>query len=824
MTGADTPESERICWQLTDDPKQKKITPHHFHAGFLETRSRLMRLQIKGAGIFTTVNKTDGAGRLAQNIAAIRAIHVDVDCPAGVTLEGTADGTGLLSFKGPDTPAPPAVPHRSGPADLKLPFRPSIVVATKKGFHLYWLVDPADPVPVALANSLNLRFMALLHGDPNACDVARVLRVPGFFHLKGWGSTPPTDPHLMRLISADGSLLYSRTVLEDAVSHIPVPEKATRRAALTSSLDPQIPIEVDALEERWGVEKACAWLDLREPAVSGSGGNPHTFATCARVQDFVTDRDTGLLALQLWNERNQPPWSSQELAALYDNALHSRQQPPGVEILLERHRVGVAALAAGLPTQGAPLPFVVTPGTPAAPGPAAKAPDSPSPVKKWAPGDWQLLLKMDNGKITSAAVNAGVILRAHEQWQGVLGYNEFTGEVETRKRPPWGDVENPDPGGTWKPQALRNVDLTAMHHWFSNEDIPCSVDVIHSAAKLAARAAPFHPVKEYLSSLSWDGVPRVDSWLMDYLHVRVDDPARPRLEEYARSVGRYWLIAAVARIFEPGCKADCMLILEGVQGRKKSSALAVMAVNKDWFSDDKWDLEDKDSIQAVRGVWIHEMQELDSLTKASADVAKIFISLTGDRARLPYERTMEYWPRQVIFAGTCNRNEYLKDETGGRRYWPVLVQDRVDLVGLRNVRDQLWAEAVHLYRTGHQWWVADEEEPLFQLEQDQRYQQDIWEEEIHAWLERSGRHAVTITAVLRHCLKLESRQQDRGVQMRTATVLKRLGWSQERVELKTAGGGAPRRLRFWAAPGVDCHAPSTTAELLSEPDPELPLH
>jgi predicted P-loop ATPase len=240
------------------------------------------------------------------------------------------------------------------------------------------------------------------------------------------------------------------------------------------------------------------------------------------------------------------------------------------------------------------------------------------------------------------------------------------------KPAPWGVV----PKGEWTDHEDR---LAA--EWLQRQGILVSVDVAGQAVQTAARDHPFHPVRTYLNGLQWDGVERVDRWLSTYLGA--DDT------EYSRAVGSRWLISAVARIFRPGAKADCCLILEGPQGIRKSTALRTIA--GEYFTDELADLGSKDAAMQTRGVWIIELSELDNLSHAEVARIKAFMSRTTDRFRPPYGMRLVESPRQCVFAGTVNHGTYLRDETGGRRFWPV-VCGCIDIDTLARDRDQLWAE------------------------------------------------------------------------------------------------------------------------------------
>ena len=246
--------------------------------------------------------------------------------------------------------------------------------------------------------------------------------------------------------------------------------------------------------------------------------------------------------------------------------------------------------------------------------------------------------------------------------------------------------------------------------------------------------------------------------------------------EYSRAVGSRWLLSAVARIFRPGAKADCCLILEGPQGIRKSTALRTLA--GEYFTDELADLGTKDAAMQTRGVWIIELSELDSLSHSDVARIKAFMSRTTDRFRPPYGMRLLESPRQCVFAGTVNHTTYLRDETGGRRFWPVTC-GRIDIDTLARDRDQLWAEAKARFDAGAAWWLETTE--LVQMASDQqmeRYEGDPWDEVIACWLE--GRSSVSISEVLERCLQKPQGLWTQTDKNRTARCLKALGWERYR--------------------------------------------
>jgi len=203
-----------------------------------------------------------------------------------------------------------------------------------------------------------------------------------------------------------------------------------------------------------------------------------------------------------------------------------------------------------------------------------------------------------------------------------------------------------------------------------------------------ARQDSFHPIREYLDSLHWDGVSRLDNWLFKYGGAK-DSP-------FVRAAGRIVLIAAVRRIRQPGTKFDEMLVLESNQGMSKSEALSILAIKPEWFSDDlPLNADSKRQIESIAGRWIVEADELKGMRKGDVEHLKSFLSRRVDRARLAYDRYVTEIPRQCIVIGTTNSERYLRDNTGNRRFWPVKVEI-FDLLALKRDVGQLWAEAAYL--------------------------------------------------------------------------------------------------------------------------------
>lgn len=382
------------------------------------------------------------------------------------------------------------------------------------------------------------------------------------------------------------------------------------------------------------------------------------------------------------------------------------------------------------------------------------------------------------GDLYKSSANVITVLGRDDAWSDVLVWDEFAQTIRTLKPPPWDPIDCRSPAaGDWQDvDDVRLAAWCARHH-----DLHVGADTARAAVDVVARQRVVNPVVDYLEPLRWDGTLRLDGWLSTYLGADRSD--------YARLVGRYFLVSAVARAFRPGCKVDTMPILEGDQGARKSTAIATL-FGAQWTSDTPPDMTSKDRFTALRDRWCIEWGELDGMGKADVDRLKGFLSSAVDDYRPSYGRSHVRVPRRSVFFGSVNRDTYLRDETGNRRFWPVRagVTGRIDIEALARDRDQLWAEAVAAFQGGARWWPDGEERELFTPHQADRVVGDPWLDKIAEWV--APKQRVTVPDILGTLLGIEPGKWTQADQTRAARCLVLLGW--RRVQYRVGGGQRER--------------------------------
>ena len=376
---------------------------------------------------------------------------------------------------------------------------------------------------------------------------------------------------------------------------------------------------------------------------------------------------------------------------------------------------------------------------------------------------------IEEGTPKNTLANLAIILTADPRWQGRIRYNELAGSIELDGQPI---------------QDHNEIDAAV---WLAdNYGLQAATMRVREAAIYAAHRLPYHPIRDYLNRLQWDGTERIGSWLKDYMGAE----DLPIIAE----IGRRFLMSCVARVMEPGCKVDTVLILQGPQGARKSTGLQALC-GADWFGDTALDLRNKDALAMLQGRWIYEWGELDSLRRRQSTTVKAFLSSQVDRYRPAYGRNVVERPRQCVFVGSTNEFEFLRDSSGERRFWPVKAP-AVDLDGLAEARDQLWAEALTWYREERRWWLSEDMGEALEELQEQYKHSDTWADSLQLWVASPIRASgFQLSEAMEDGLELSSKDQHQGNIMRIVGLLQRMGCTKER---RRAPDGSVRR--YWMPP------------------------
>lgn len=355
------------------------------------------------------------------------------------------------------------------------------------------------------------------------------------------------------------------------------------------------------------------------------------------------------------------------------------------------------------------------------------------------------------------------IRRALIKLDANLAYDRFSEIMWLR----WGAYE-----GALDEKWLNRLWLTIENQYHFRPAIDYFSRTIANLASLNE----FHPVQDWLNSLRWDGVARLDAWLID--------GAQAADNEYVRAVSSLVMIAAVRRVFEHGCKFDELLVLEGHQGHNKSTALEALCPRRDWFSDDlPLNVEAKQIIERTLGKWIIEAADLSGFHRSQVEQLKSMLSRQVDGpVRMAYARMSTSRPRQFIIIGTTNSHTYLKDATGNRRFWPVRI-DTFDIGWIRKNRDQLWAEALARHVAHEDIRLDPRLYGMAAMQQERRRIEDAWEIAFYDRFDRDKEHRIP-PEDLWETLGIPLAQRDERSTERLNGVMQRLGFRKMSVRNK----------------------------------------
>ncbi len=615
---------------------------------------------------------------------------------------------------------------------------PTLVVATGGGIHAWWcLTEPAAPAEWDRAIR---RLNAAIGGDPNTLDCARILRVPGTPNRKLDHDRP------VELIAASGRLVPLRAVLslppgpDEDLDPGPVrPQGTGARGPMPKPFEraKDIPVAdvlawlgVELHEEGRRVYCAC-------PVHSGSNaqqmvvGGKRNLATCFG--------DCG------------KPYTSVDLV------IGAKGVEPKAAVNLLAERFGFE----GFPPEG-----------------RAKRPSTSvtrPAVSGGGGGGWKdLMVCAAGGTYKSTAGNLNLIIDNDPAYGARLRFNTMTLRVEL-------DGVPLDDGG-----------YLGLCHPIERDypGMTPSAKQIGEACTRAAKRSPFSPVRDYLQSLEWDGVSRIERLVPEVLGAEDNDLNRKMM--------RTWFISACARGCEPGCKVDSVLVLVGPQGYRKSTFFR--ALGEPWFADTPLDLGSKDAYLAIASAWIYEVPEVESMIcRSHAGAVKAFLTSQSDKFRIPYEAGVSEIKRGCVIAGTTNETRFLEDPSGSRRFHVMTVTKRIDVARIKADRDQLFAEAMVAYRAGEKWWLDEADEGAREERSDAYQASDPWEEAIARYV--AGKHdqsGMTLAAIMGSIPGMELAHQDKRSSMRVSQILKRLGY--ESVRSTTLINGV--RPRVWVKPGA----------------------
>ena len=377
---------------------------------------------------------------------------------------------------------------------------------------------------------------------------------------------------------------------------------------------------------------------------------------------------------------------------------------------------------------------------------------------------WRHNLQMGDKGPKRNLTNTIAHLRGLQGLGKSLRFNEMTQAIEWNGKP----IEDPD---------VVDIRLIIERNNYQPQDRD-----IRPAIDRVCRENSYNPVVDYLFARRWDGTARLERWMPLLLGAPASD--------FVKLVGPKVLISAVARAYEPGCKVDTIMVLEGEQGLKKSSAIAALFGEE--YTAESVSLFDQHNkmVMQMMGAWCVELAEFVAVVRKEQGAVKGLISMRSDRVVLPYAKMASTHPRRCIFFGTINPDSmgYLTDSTGNRRYWPVTVT-KIDIEGILRSRDQLWAEAVHRYRNGERWWLEGDENRVAASEQGEREEEDAWAPILAHKL--YGKAEVTTDEALPE-LGIPHERKDKRAQMRVASALGQIGF--ERGTHRPEGGGKPRKI------------------------------
>lgn len=711
---------------------------------------RLQAAQNRGCGIFASINDTDGKGRYAANATDLRCVFIDGD---GIPLPEKWH----------------VEPHM-------------IVQRDKTHWHVYWKITNRRGGFLSGQNDINVktwkmlqRYLAAYYGtDPKIVDPSRVMRIPGTLHQKN-----PNNLPIYKITKINKSPKNMKSM--DFLKSIPITKEqeeeihqwlfsfSGKKAGVAEG------VNTDTKENQ---QRYLDYLEELEPSIEGDHGDTHAFAVCCKGRDYGLS-DTSILEclLEEWNDRCEPPWDIDDLetkiqrAGKYQSNAFGCETPQADFEAVEKTIVESNGLFGDLET---PEDAIAKETDRAEASAAAKAYDAAFDGK-WT----KKLNRTAAGALCQHVPNAEKILVGFTPLQGLFGYNEFSNKVCIMKPPLWDTTRKIRKYGNPMKEVDAAMCVSYIHNNFDN--FPIASSKMEEAISVIAETNKFHPIRKYVLKQEWDGVPRLDNWLNVVFGVEKN--------AYTCAAGRKTIVAMVKRVFQPGCKFDNMLILEGCQGINKSRILQILAGGAEYFTDNLATLGTKDAADGLQGKWLIEFAEITLFNKSDANLIKQFMSTASDTFRKAYHRHTQDYLRQSVAIGTTNKDSYLKDETGNRRFWPVKTIGIGNAEWAEEFRDQLFAEAYQLYLAGEKLYLEGQALQISEIEQRKRHEEDAWENIILDYLNKADSETGVIKDRTRsvdiwvNAFGGDFKGFGNREQSRMSQVLRKIGWERKTIRI-----------------------------------------
>ncbi|KQV73020.1 VapE domain-containing protein [Rhizobium sp. Root1220] len=678
----------------------KSVPARKFYGTLAQHWQELCAHNTSGYGVFVNINAFSATVQTHNltDVGYLRAHVIDLDNPLS-----SQQNYERAAASNP----PPSFAVQSSPAK----------------FHCYWVTQNYQGNE--RYTTLQRKLRQVYDSDRAIVDPTRVLRVPGFLHMKN-----PVTPHMVTTWPLAGAAWrYTIEQMEAAYQHVNVIDGQGGRHKLGD-------VELSAPSLEW-LRFGLSLID------------PNELPRHEWVSVTAAFKQAG------WRHADEPTlfeaWSQWCGRFLGNDDVENLKQWRSIR----ETEVGWKSFLRKLPQLRAATMFGRNGNAVPVPKPGTQDPvPNPMTVPEY----------LDGFSPDAAATTTAATLRKMHELRIPLAYDEFAMLVLLTSPVPW------EKNGRY-PRRWTDNDMVGCKAYLESYFLKPSKETVNDAAVFIARRNGYHPVRNYVRNLTWDGEMRLDALLPRYFGTADD--------AYAKAVGKRFMIGAIARVMRPGCKLDTLPILEGLQGTGKSTALKILA-GEEWFGDQLPDIaRNNDAMIYLSGKWFVEIAELSAFSRAESNRIKSFVSSATDSFRAPYAKTGENHPRQSVFVGSTNDEGYLRDQTGNRRYWPVKC-GRIDTAALTRDRDQLWAEARFRFDVGESWWLADGEEQLAAAAQEDRREQDAWEERVRAFVATLNGAAVSLNTVASIALGIPTTERHTGTDKRIANCLRAAGYERQR--------------------------------------------